>query len=707
MDAALERSPWLMRVILGALIVVGGTFLAVFVSSPSHAVDCSTVSAADFCTSSGSTTDAGTPTNTTSSNGVSCDKPLPSAPTVTCGTASIRYGNKPGNVGSTISGLPGTWMGWSDQYAMQCFGATVQVYNPFNGNYLTYRATGVDWKDYRYWTPQVSTSTQKLSVYIAPSYTYQEDVYGWYWKPKKKEWDYRKIGTRTVTVPQAPPVTVTTYSFTDNTLSSSNFTRQATLSSPGWNNYTLTTVTVWPLWVGRTVVYGPCIFPKAPQLVKTECAVGIGPGYMNGPFGNSATKPWPVPTGPGTHDVQTEVKRWAAVPNSAAVRNSKYWKPMSGPNTAGGVLYSDFGLAFEDPITNAIFSQKGNETAMNYVANCGEIRYKTTAKDQKCQYLGKTLKGLNGVWLDSGYTTTDPRGTEVKVCAFTYGNYEKSADRTESKCYHTHYNWDQWAQVDPNLNLFMYCTPKYFLSPYVDRAHWNCQFPNGRIGYDATTNFANPNSACQPNVTYQCRFSSAAPVIKDPSGRVVPNRSQMLPNGKQWEVFWAAPNLLIDRYVGGRLSSRVPAENQWMQWMQASNSQPYKTTLTADDGTQPIFASTEKNADPATAKSILTDLGSAKGKSGWTDSTLYLRSYKGAPANTTGATMYVGKTEGVPNFATVAPNTLIPYGTYMAFIFTYMEKITSDMGGTVEINVPQTCATDMATFYVTAGRPTS
>lgn len=589
-----------------------------------------------------------------------------------------------------MSGLPGQWLWWDNQYANQCVGASYPAYDPAKKAYDTYYANAVGWVDNHYWLFGIDTVRTPRTVTVAgPQPIYgTEPVYSYksVYNSKTKKWTTVKTqtGTRQIITGYTPvvPVTVTVSTITDRTNSGMDNTTTRTYSTPGTYSYTRVDVTYFPNWNGRTVNYGPCYYPSAPKLITNNCPASVGPGTMTGPSGNAATSPWPVPTGPGTYDPQTEMRKWRTAPANAA--SNPLW--VNAPN--GGTLYSTIGMEWKKGATSKFF-QQGNTTALALARDCTDITYNTTALGQPCQYLGTTYPDKYGKWLPA----TDP------ICQLTPGNYYKKAAGEATKCQYVQYYWDPFSQQYTSKQTFLQCEPPQACPDCaVDGwANWKCNDANGSNGRDLTYNFAN----CNSTTTYMCSFADSKPTIKDPAGVTKPNGAQVLANGKQWTLAWNAPSA-VRSSTGGN----VTPQNKWMQFLRAENSQPVRVGAGTGADTQPVFAHTTKTANPTNTSSLLTDAGSETGTDGWDKSTLYLRAYQGSKVNLTGSLLYVGRNQ-VANPATVNPNGLIPYGVYLAFIYTHPRTVSTGPGGTVTIDVPEVCATNMATLYMTSGRPTN
>lgn len=663
-------------------------FVAVFAGTlglgvePAEAVDCS--GAASVCAKIETTTSTTNKPSEVNNDGTPCSQSLPASPVTVCGTASIRFTYSLGQGGAVVLGLPQSmWMGWYHNYAGQCTTSSYQAWDAAENAYVRMPATSVGWIDKRFWTLDVKTYVSQKTVTVAKPQTHTSTVIvkPGYWK--KGKW-YPPITKTVTTTDPVQPVTVTTYKLTDNIGLQGSRTGTQTFSSVGTHRYSYTEVIMNPWWVGRSVNYSPCYYPSAPKTVVNACPTEVGPGLMTGPTGNALTK-FPVAVGPGKYDPKTEKRVWRTKPSANA---GKYW--VDTPS--GGIMYSNIGLKWREPGALGFFSQKDSTAALSYARNCDDkIEYNTTAINQPCQYLGTTFPDKYGQWLPA----TDP------LCkGFVPGNYLKTAAGKQSKCTYVQYYWDLMYQTSTNKQRFIKCeTPKPCANCAINAwAHWKCNDASGSNGRNETYDFVNcdakkkgADSAGPLGAT--CTVPSKAPKIYDAAGNLVPNGSQAFADGKPWLMRWQIP------------SPTVSVKDKWMQWIMAGNSSPYRSGLGLSDPKQPIFASDNKSASPLGSSNILTTPGTAQGKQGWTSADLYLRAYQGGSANATGGPLFVGS-ERADGGLRVDNNDTIPFGAYLAFLYTYEYTTSTGMGGPVTLVIPVTCGTDMGYLYWLSGRVT-
>lgn len=669
---------------------------------------------------------ADSPAKKPKANTGSCEKDLPSNPTVTCGY--IRFENGTNSL-SLLSGAPQQM--WIDSdgrfhgnsYSGQGLNDYINVYDPTrdpvigakhgasNGANTKYFAIGIWWQDKKYWNrksetvsagvksnPRYKTVTRyRTEMVLVPT---DSDSAGPGYEFKEKRVPFQVQVTN-------DPKLIIAHTFVDRINNrTSTFTAQL---GPGASRETYKT-TISAHYYGRSVNYGDSNFPKAPRTYTNECAAYIGPGYMTGPSANDATSPWPVPTGVGTYDPQTELKRWNTRPANA--ESNPYWIE----DNEGGKLYSDAGMLFRDYRFRTINRQERPHLFPSYssiesniisaIDDCPDITYAVSAQDQDCVYLGQTFGGDYGKTFskDSDYCSS-----------FTPGNYRKEAEGYTATCQIGEIFWDPDAGGFNSLRGAVpgdYTYQKVFLgcddSPSVNPAatvndydHFLCDDPNGSTGKNETYNFANcsgPRNDGTVDVadTYRCAApNNGEPEIIDvESGNVMGDQSQILANGKQVQVRWPAPEgiaVLSD----GVLSRVQNPDNPWMNWDVVDGSEPINDSLAIDDPNQKIFGNWRENVDPGSASS---DLG-GPGKDEWDTPWIYLRAYQGAPVNNEGSSVSVGD-------VTVSPEGTIPLGVTTTFNATVKRTVETGLGGTLEINVPVICNMPDAYLYAVSGRAT-
>jgi len=454
-------------------------------------------------------------------NGSSCEKPIPANPKVICGYA--RFGQRLDVPGAAsfrrqAEGLPQLlWNGWSNGYSGQGQGKFINVYDPTldaavapnhsmsNPTNTAYYSTGVWWKEYRYWMPaQKNRSTRTVS---APGWDYEI-------KETKKTvrlpfWPYTTYETVEKTFIRVPgtPKTVHRLIINDQTVREGATVRTnlypVTLRT-GDAPVTVTEFTLYPKWTNRVVSYGGVSYPSTPKITTSVCATSVGPGYMTGPFENDATSPWPVPTGVGTYDHQTEPKIWNTRPRNAS--SNPLWR--EGAN-GEGILYSNLGILWKEDLNFAFdarspFPPEWN-SYMSYIENCPDVSYRVSALDQSCRYIGTTFP--------QDYNRLFPAGS--KYCgSFTPGNYRKQTTGETSTCQIAELYWDtadtgERSASGRRHNSYTYALyphgqaayKKVFLGcsdPEVNRsaarnnwAHWLCNDTAGAVDRNETYNFAN------------------------------------------------------------------------------------------------------------------------------------------------------------------------------------------------------------------------
>lgn len=674
------------------IVIAFAAFIGVFAGTlgvgvePAQAVDCA--GPASVCAQLDTSTSTTPKPSESSSDGTPCSQSLPASPVTICGTASIRFTYSVGQGGAQVMNLPASmWMGWYHNYAGQCTTSSYQAWDAAEGAYVRIPANGVGWIDKHWWTPDIRTSSIKRTVTVAKPATHTSTVVvqAGYWKTvnKKKVWVPPVTKTVTTTDPVVP-VTVDVYKVIDNIGYQGSSTRTQTFSTPGTYTYMYTEVTMNPWWTGRSVTFSPCYYPSAPKLVVNQCPTEVGPGQMTGPSGN-AVSTFPVAVGPGKYDPKTEKRIWRTRP--ATNMGSKWVETPSG-----GILYSDIGMKWRQPGATSFFSQKDSTAALAYARDCeSTIEYNTTAINQPCQYLGTTYPDKYGQWLPA----SDP------LCkGFVPGNYLKTAAGKQSKCQYVQYYWDLFNQTYTNKQRFIKCDVPKACADCAIRAwaHWKCNDATGSNGRNETYDFINcnvskpgPDSGGPLNAT--CTVASKQPQIFDSKGKLVPNGSQAFADGKPWLMRWLIPK------------ATVAVKDQWMQWIMAGNSSPYRTGLGLSDPTQPIFASDNKNASPLSADNILTTPGSAEGKPGWTSADLWVRAYQGGGANNAGSPLFLGS-ERKDGGLRINDKDTIPFGAYLAFLYTYDYTTSTGMGGPVTLTIPVTCGTEMGYLYWLSGRVT-
>lgn len=664
------------------------------------------------------------------SNGASCVKGLPNSPTVNCGYAS--FGARldvpaAATFRRQVSGLPDPWTNSSGQvmqngYQGQCQGEFRQVYDPTkdpavapNHNMskaanVSYYSTGVWWQERRYWYADVKRT-----------------IVG---RVQNPLWDYVAVKkTRTYNLPYAPftkftytwtamervkssPITRTILRYVDN-IEGKNYTQTRTLLAG--QGADVVRVERNPFWTSRVVTYGGCNFPKTPKLYTNICATSVGPGFMTGPSANAVTNPWPVPTGVGTYDPQTELKKWNTRPANAS--SNPYWREIG---QGKGVLYSNLGMAWREDSYFRSIAIAGlppeSPTYMQFIENCPDVSYKVSARDQNCYYLGRTFPSDTGKLFPA----------RSEYCgAFTPGNYLKEANGETSTCQYAEVWWDptpgtetgQIGRRNSGLTsyvkyplgqavykkVFLGCdspqdNPSAAIKEYI---HFVCNDSTGARNKNETYNFANcsgprPDGRVDVADEYRCvAANNGNPAIIDvESGSTTGSISQMLANGKQIQVRWPEPTG-ISVLSGGVLSRVQQPENMWQNWEVLAGSEPINDNLDISDRNQSIFGHYRENLNPSSSTSVL----GGPGKDEWDTPWIYLRGYKAAPVNTTGSNLTVGT-------QTIAPDETIPLGLTTTFNATVQKTVSTGLGGSLEINVPVICKMPDAYLYVVSGRAT-
>lgn len=142
------------------------------------------------------------------------------------------------------------------------------------------------------------------------------------------------------------------------------------------------------------------------------------------------------------------------------------------------------------------------------------------------------------------------------------------------------------------------------------------------------------------------------------------------------------------------------ADNKRQQWILAQGSEPFRGGDPGGDH-QPYLA----HYDPrAQGDGVLVFADSDRSYSGWDKETLYLRMFQaGGIADEGGFRLGEGQ---VSNVKTVPNNEAIPLGIFARYHYTAERTITTEVGGSITIDVPFECSTSMATFYTVMGRAT-
>lgn len=725
MHAFLQRSI-VYSIVLGLLIGVGVTV------SPFGAAKAFAEDPADVGTTSESSTQKGNDAPE-QSNGSSCVKRLPNAPVVDCGYATFDARldvPAAATFRRATSGLPGPWTASTGQefkngYVGQCQGEFRNVYDPTqdpstapNHNMskaanVSYYSTGVWWQDRKFWSPKVTRenggfASVPLWKYVSKKVTETRKLPFFPYTPYTFTY-YKQVQVKN------DPATKTVLITYDN-VRGAVYTQQATIQ-PG-ESRKIQVVKIDPWFHNRVVNYGGCSFPRTPKLYTNVCAVSVGPGYMQGPYGNAATNPWPVPTGVGKYDPQTEIKRWNTRPANAS--SNPYWQELGNGQ---GKMFSPLGLAWKNDFVFQSIAKMGlpvnADGYLPLVENCPDVTFLASAKDQSCIYMGNTFP--------SDKNKLFPAGSEY-CNGFTPGNYRLWATGETITCQIAEVWWDPTPGGGPDSvgqigrrgsqmtsynkyphgravykKSFIGCDP---IGPQPDPraatnkdAHWLCNDATGAIGKNNTYNFSNCSGPRRDGTRdvadeYRCvAANNGNPVIIDPeAGTQAGTISQMLANGKQVQVRWPEPTG-ISVLSGGVLSRVQQPENMWQNWEVIAGSEPINDSLEISDRNQSIFGHYRQNQDPGSTNSIL----GGPGKDEWDTPWLYLRAYKSAPVNTTGGNITVG-TE------TIGPDETIPLGVTTTFNATVEKTVSTGFGGTLQINVPVICKMPDAYLYVVSGR---
>lgn len=402
--------------------------------------------------------------------------------------------------------------------------------------------------------------------------------------------------------------------------------------------------TVTDRYISKRYVSYSCVYPPLPYSVNRVCPTSIGPGSMTGPYANGPTTAsgWPVKTGTGTVDPKTTLRKWDTP-----------------------IIYSPIGSTLKS--SPSTFSQ-GNRTALSLVQGCQKMYYNVTVDNSTCHY---------------PYTNPTAGAYGSDICGFTPGNYLKIASGQQITCRYAVYPADNYVEFQSCGTPYKCSLSECNVNAY---AHWLCNDPTGANGFDNTTDFTNPCGAPPP---VSCRWSngSGAGSITDPYGAPVSNGPQVTADGKKWTVTF--PTLDCPG---------VNVQNQWQQYVTASNSEPFRTGAAANADNQPVFGSTSPTA---TTNSILTRLPSSVGQNGWGGTNLYLRFNQASPSSTAKTTVGSGQ---VSNPVTVNAGTAVPFGVYTVVHFTVPQTVSTGIGGSTIVNVPYTFTSQMVSFTPVSGR---
>jgi len=412
-----------------------------------------------------------------------------------------------------------------------------------------------------------------------------------------------------------------------------------------WNPVTSSVETYYPYgvrWVDRmfwgddgnswrSVSY-TCLWPGAPRPVLKTCAYW-GAGELQGPLLNS--KGLPVMTSEGSAMTRTLPREWTA------------------PRTLTAL-----GRTYESRGKQARLGMGDAEFARYVSANCSDFDYLGWFETERCTLLygGGALSGDDCTVVPGNYRNKF-RGQQLR-CGWTYypyWNVYRAAGCTTK------------APLRQNLPYALYCDDSF-------APRWDTRY-----------NFATCGDSFAPPRCNFTGFQGRAPEVITPNGRTTSLSTQMLADGRQWQLNYS-PIVVPE------------AENKRQQWILADNSQPAKNGSAGAEN-QPYLA----HYNPSdTGRGILKRADSNSAIPGWDENSLYLRVFKAGGVSDDGPRV-VGQGE-VSNPARVGTMEHIPLGIYARYLFTVKRTVSTEVGGVMEIDVPMTCTSSMATFYAISGR---
>lgn len=568
---------------------------------------------------------------TTPGGGTSCGTSSSSNPWVICGFASFtpytsttpltRTRGLPSPLPteplSSVNPNTGITSYFYNGYGGQCAMAYKTYVDPIDGQTYYSYANGVSWIDYRYWTSQDYTTTSLGSYTVTSAMITAAGLTG-------------------VLVPKMWIGLTSGIYYGADTI----------VHTAGTYTVVVTTTTTKRWYVDRIVSYGSCSFPASPVYTVTKsCPTYMGPGSMNGPYGNTATLgKWPVIMANGQVDPAT-LPRTYTLPR----------------------LYSPIGTALKD--TPGIFV-KSNSTALSLVQNCKQLIYNVTVDQTKClDSSGNPMTGLSN-------------------CKFTPGNYEKVASGKAVTCQYV-------VNTYVGRTAFLSCGSQVNCNdapncPYDEWAYFECGSGSGN-GFNDSYDFTNCN--VPPPSMPQCNWSGPTMTLVS-TNQSIANGSQVTANGKPIKIAWTA--------TISNLSGRT-LENKMQQYILAKGSKPVvgapPYTSVALNGANQPFTGTLSAAD--TSNSLITYMGSTVGVNSW-DNPLYVRIYKGGITNTGGVTS-VGAGEVLNPVLSIPTGRVMPFGVYSVLRSTF-KMTTGTTFGSVTLNVPLICKSPMAYVYPMMGR---
>ena len=599
----------------------------------------------DITGGSTSSTSAGGSSAGVSSAG-SCGTPSTSNPWQICGYSPINQRTR------AVSNLPeNPWKGvtyadedsfytsnFSNDYSGQCQADRRYYTDPVTGQSVMYQPKGIFWVDSRYWV-QDSYSYQTYINKLVGSYEYNYRISSWQtgkvWKPTDNPVWYNWTGTKII--------------------NGTEYRR----ANPAWKwaKVQATLKQTYTKYTDRQVAYY-CQWPATPSTVSRLCAADVKFRFT-GPYGNANT-PWPVYTSvnPNKVDYKTLARTW-------------YDPPY---NNDGSIVYSPIGWQY---YWNGATLGLSNADQVNYIANCGNI-------NATANFRGKPCKMADG---------TVPAGID---CTFTPGNYNKMSDGNSIACRYAWYpagTAKAGGVITGSGAAVSLGCGNYQASPYSQdhlsgQAHWVCDDPAGKYGWNSTANFSDCGSPVPPE---NCKIVGGTG-ITSPNGDAVANAAQVAADGKQWK--FSFPRL-----------DCPAAQNVWTSFVVVGNnandgSQPFRWSSPANASDQPVVG----DVTPNSTTSILGKSGDIRGVAGSSNQDLYLRFYKATKV--ADSNINFGNYNGLSNKFTVAKDQATPFGVYIEYHLTLPTDTYTNIGGNAVVNKPIVLKSEMLYVYPTSGRVT-
>lgn len=477
----------------------------------------------------------------------------------------------------------------------------------------------------------------------------------------------------------------------------------------------VTTVVDTYVYNSRNIVWWPTWAPSPKNNVKKQCPTTVKNATVAGPLiqgtppttrANAVTMPFPVQLASTTTpwEQKTLKRKW-------------YLVPYDGTYTASDLEWVG-GDPYKSYMTSKVYRDWVANKA-NYPTNDSGLwdipSIPIMLNCEKMEFSYSTEKAKTSVCVSDWDPYYGPPVTGSNLdCSFVNGNYNRRTDGYQLGCIITQRFWPEPHKVIRSCDSDeVLCSPLKPCSP--NDTVWFCDAAKG-TGWNDTelfTDCGHLKIQCIPGVDSGCLESLCIwpggvkePKIKGPDSVAIPNKSQMISNGKQWTITYPKPTLNAGSLI---------ITDYWQQWVMVTGSQPFKEGATNNATNQPVFGHYTKTLSPLTGTlSIISTLYDTNGSrlQGWNEQTLYLRSYRGALANNTSDMTLGSQDDGygesqVSNPLTVKKGDIMPYGLFESYNYDFQTSSNTKVGGSSIWKGGLWCRTNAAWMYMVSGRAAS